>query len=67
MNMLSVLASSKTRIVAGVVLLGLLFIQLFVINTLPKHWQLLSHEICLSSILFVVGLTLAKWKIARIW
>ena len=62
MNILNALTDTKTRTPAGYALLGLLFIQLFVIVVLPNHWQSLFYDICLSIIILVLGFTLIKWK-----
>jgi len=59
---LTLLADSRTRIVAGYILLGLLLIQLFILNFFPKPWQPLLHEISLTFILLVLGLTLINWQ-----
>lgn len=42
--------------------MGLLFVQLFVINCLPKEWQRLSNELCATTILLVLGFTLVHWR-----
>lgn len=62
MKILNVLTDSKTRTPAGYALLGVLFIQLFVIAVLPYHWQSLLYEICVTIIFVVLGFTLIKWK-----
>jgi len=62
MKILNALTDSKTRTPAGYALLGLLFIQLFVIAVLPNHWQSLLYEICLTIIILLLGFTLIKWK-----
>ena len=62
MRIINILSDAKTRIVAGYILLGLLLLQLFVLNLLPKEMQPLLHEISLTIILLVLGLTFIKWQ-----
>lgn len=62
MKFFDMLTDSKTRIAAGYILLGLLLLQLFVLNLLPKEMQPLLHEISLTIIILVLGLTLIKWQ-----
>ena len=62
MKLLIMLTGSKTRTQAGYLLMALLFIQLFGIALLPADLQLVFHEICVTVILLLLGLTIIKWR-----